>query len=144
MTPDLDALSRRAVACPRWRWLSGVLAWTDDLDYSPPLRVIEVDAAGLIVELLTDDFDVFTRARRCALPADLLADLRPVLDDELTVLSLLALVQDQPGWWWVAPTFYAAEMPWGVWRRDGTDEPRLHSAGQTPAEALVIALETAP
>ena len=29
MTPDLEALARRAVACPRWRWMPGVLRLRD-------------------------------------------------------------------------------------------------------------------
>ena len=32
MTPELEALARRAVACPRWRWMPGMaFFWCGDL-----------------------------------------------------------------------------------------------------------------
>lgn len=42
MTPELEALARRAVACPRGRWMPGMLGWRPDNQGVPhSIRFVE-------------------------------------------------------------------------------------------------------
>lgn len=126
MTPELEALARRAVACPRWRWMGG-MRWIDNRP--APLEPIALRVADIRPR---DGSDV----PRHALPD---------LTDPATLGCLLALVRES--WGRTAYTMYY----FSVWRscdrwalcadRDQEVDP---GDGPTEAEALVAALEAAP
>lgn len=117
MTPYLEALARRAVACKHWRWMPGmsIIGYIND-------RILETDKGPRIgkyvSELCTDDL--------------------PDLMDPATMGCLLALVR----WAWgegviVCPQHFAGK--WFI------DLPNGEVAfAHTEAEALVAALEAAP
>lgn len=135
MTPELEALARRAVACPRWRWLPGMaFFWCDDLH-----RVADREPGTLRTD----------------------GSLLPDLTDPATLGCLVALVREA----WRCPTVYVRQstsrrvsdgvFAWEVcdlWldaeacRALGVD--RQGSVGSwghgSEAEALVDALEAAP
>ena len=131
MTPELEALARRAVACPKWRWMDGMrvlsLAWAYD-GPSHPYR-------------FRGDFH--NRPNPTAYPD---------LTDPATLGCLLALVRE------VYPGCYAEPNGAPAW--DGMDErerdswwrvysfgrriPRPIGFGPIEAAALVAALEAAP
>jgi hypothetical protein len=127
-------LSRRAVACKRWRWMPGMLA-LDSCNEEHPARVIDArrsvvyeDNDGAIREGVVSRSDV------------------PDLTDPATLGCLLALVREA----WgddrvssVANTVYGTRMI--LMPDDAAPEgERLIGCSTTEAEALVIALEAAP
>lgn len=118
---DLKALARRAVACPRWRWMPGMLLSSPR---SWGLRIV----TGPIEEH---------------------ADAVPVLTDPATLGCLLALVREVHGI--AAVVYlprYGAIRCWRVVTfahgADWLTPARLFGEGATEAEALVAALEVAP
>jgi len=116
MTDEMIALSRRAVACPKWRWMPGMLATRPEL--SP---------AGLRVTMSN-------------LPMQSM--WLPDLTDPATLGCLLALVREAHGDPVLFARFRSARVrpDWAVsW--DGSD---VIATGATEAEALVAALESAP
>jgi hypothetical protein len=132
MTPDLDALARRAVVCKGWRWLPGMRT-TD------AMRVVH-------------DQPLFP-GRPCAIregawvdtfPPRPLRDALPDLADPATLGCLLALVRqayDEPE---IGLEYDAVLSLWGVFAANkGTRGTRRRGEGATEAEALIDALETA-
>jgi hypothetical protein len=119
MTDEMIALSRRAVVCPKWRWMPGML-WV--VSRVAPLE----DYAGRIVE----------GARRAPSGPGL-----PDLRDPATLGCLLALVREAWGDSTLHVVCAGGSRELGVWHaRWGTSSRR----GATEAEALVAALESAP
>lgn len=115
MTPaELEALARRAVACPRWRWMPGMR-----------YRV------GSVVGRLTDN--------QCKGKLPLVADAFPDLSDPATVGCLLALVRET----WAKPHAYVEfSDKWKV--AFYCDVGTHAFSSTTEAAALVAALEGAP
>lgn len=124
MNTETEALARRAVACPAWRWLPGML-----VKYTGPET--DLHPKGLALE---------TRVRRVNW-IEGQGDL-PDLSDPPTLGALLALVREAFG-----PTFHL--IPQGGWLTQGARLPNgatvnLGICEATEAAALVAALEAAP
>jgi hypothetical protein len=119
MTDEMIALARRAVACPKWRWMPGML-WVVSR-----VAFLE-DYAGRIVE-----------GACCAPFGPGLPDLR----DPATLGCLLALVREA----WKAPK---ANISWVTDDKCmvvfDTGHAQKFLLEDTEAEALVAALESAP
>jgi hypothetical protein len=130
MTPtDLEALARRAVACPKWRWMPGMLYHTQEQS-----------------NRLTDDHFVGG--------LKLTPICLPDLTDPATLGCLLALVREA----WNDPTLglFAVRggrsgRPARVWafggrkpRRRGFDHSIASAFFGSEAAALVFGLEAAP
>lgn len=122
MTPELEALARRAVACPRWRWVGG-MRWIDNRP--PPLEPIVCRVAD---NRPRDGSDV---------PRHVLPDLT----DPATLGCLLALVRE--AWGQPSATTLANHGRWYVVHAD-VDASSWLAAWPTEAEALIAALEAAP
>lgn len=135
MTPELHALARRAVACPRWRWMPG-MAGIDALGV--PFRCALTHHSGGMMVV----------AGMAFMPAhpDALARMFPDLTDPATLGCLLALVRKA----WGDPRLVAIYCErvhpgqsegWAV----QTADSRLPVVGKdygSEAAALVAALET--
>ena len=126
MTDEMIVLAKRAVACPKWRLMPGML--TDE-----GRRVMQVwpDNLGIKWSHLLDN--------RVVRDADALPDLT----DPATLGCLLALVREA----WGDPTLCVvldtSDGRWCVGRwEDGL--AMRGRGGATEAEALVAALEGAP
>lgn len=121
MTPELEALARRAVACRGWRWMPG-MRWVDNRP--PPLEPIALRVAD-------------TRPRD---GSDVPRHVLPDLTDPATLGCLLALVRKA----WGDPLAYTMAYC-GRWTlcsdRDEVIDP---GDGPTEAEAMIAALEAAP
>lgn len=125
MTPELEALARRAVACKGWRWMAGMLACVDvpmpHFDGAVRLRVVADDEAW-------------------GGPVGAPIDALPDLTDPCTLGGLLALVREAHG----SPLLRVEGFPDG-WRTVRSDRaPYIVGLGPTEADALVAALEAAP
>ena len=135
MTPELEALARRAVASKRWRWMPGMvdtLGNRANEDGWPSYSTIDYGATD-IVEVVTWK----VRPPRSALPN---------LTDPATLGCLLALVREA----WGDPGFCAAQSSTKIKGTDilGWDAfGSLHGRSckgmlyRSEAEALVAALE---
>lgn len=147
MTPALEALGRRAVACKAWRWTPGMLGeWPVD---GAKFRVVAVADDGLPLRVLKAEKDHTLQAWGLAGEPGAAGRFLPVLTDPATLGALLALVREA----WGDPGIYVACIPgtrmWCVRQAghnlryphpvldDDTDEA-------TEAAALVAALEAAP
>jgi len=121
MIDEQKALSRRAVACPKWRWLPGMLA-------------VELAGPG---KSLTGGRPV--RVDDCWHAVNV---WRPVLTDPATLGCLLALVREA----WGQDDLGAFRVIVGQWCTEVTPQEGQHHAfyGSSEAEALVAALESAP
>jgi hypothetical protein len=124
MTPDLEALARRAVACPRWRWMPGMLRLRD-----APGKADHGKREGRV-----EARDDWSYAEWPCLPD---------LTDPATLGCLLALVREA----WSEPILSVAWAGgrWYVVQRIlcSVDALRWIDTA-TEAEALVAALEAAP
>ena len=125
MTDQTD-LARRAVACPRWRWMPGMLADEN-----------AVPGTGLWRggRMRVDDSDLPAQPRHGCLP---------VLTDPATLGCLLALVREV----WGRPHL-AATYCGGYWSVDDPDDEhfdgdRGFGPWASEAESLVAAMEAAP
>ena len=124
MTPELEALARRAVACPRWRWMPGMLR-TDGT------RLCKYDGRGRWTGSKGGS-KVYIWAGT------------PDLTDPTTLGCLLALVREA----WMYPSANVEEMftrgaGWLAYtNNEGDRDHRFYGASE--AEALVAALEAAP
>jgi len=119
VTETQTALARRAVACKGWRWMPG-MRWI--VIRAAPLE----DYAGRIAEL----------GRRVPDGPGL-----PDLTDPATVGCLLALVREA---WGQEPTGFVVPTHAGGWSYYTRLIAADWYAGDTEAEALVAALESAP
>ena len=127
MTDEMTVLGKRAVACPKWRLMPGML--TDE-----GRRVMQVwpDDLGIKWSHLLDNRVVRD------------ADAIPDLTDAATVGCLLALVREAWGMsTGITVSYSSDEGLWGVsWC--GATHGGWCGRGKTEAEALVAALEGAP
>lgn len=119
MNHDLETLARLAVACPRFRWIPGIL-----VKYTGPAN--ELHPAGLALEC---------RVRRVNwIPSD---DDLPDLSDPATLGCILALVREAFG----DPSLFAECHPVGArWQIHSVDGG-IFGEGDSEAAALVAALE---
>ena len=118
-------LARRAVACPHWRWVPGMLLNANE-------RLVGIDPEGIPYG------HSHTAGHRVWLGEGSLPDLT----DPATIGCLLALVREAWG-----PTFHL--IPQGGWLVQGARLPgggtiNLGICATTEAEALVAALEVLP
>ena len=123
----MTALARRVVACPRWRWLPGMLS----IDSRGRLRVVDADAA-------------------CGVSGQLPAAYLPDLSDPATCGCLLALVRarygatTETGWCGLgAAPDWTVRIVQYEWHESGVQQivsVRHVGCGGTEAEALVNAL----
>jgi hypothetical protein len=124
MKPELEALARRAVACPRWRWISGMLRLRD-----APGKADHGKREGRV-----EARDEWSYAEWPCLPD---------LTDPATLGCLLALVREAYN-----DSFAHVEYELGEWIVWATPEDRRGkysmSVRKTEAEALVRALERSP
>ena len=130
MTADALDLARRAVACPGWRWLPGML----DTD---GWRILRGEEASGGASLASADGELMH-------DRSLSLSVLPDLTDPATVGCLLALVREA----WVDAGCWAEcdggdLTRWAVYSpATPTDRWRI-GVGTTEAEALVAALEAA-
>lgn len=137
---DLD-LARRAVACPKWRWMRGMTARYHDGSTRPSVFLSDDDFYDTEYACLgyPEDYDP---GGECEAGAPLLPDL----SDPATLGCLLALVREA----WGEPSLIAAmwdDPTWRVWdwcRNGLIGSPRRLGEGIGEAGALVAALEAAP
>jgi len=133
MTPDIEALARRAVACKGWRWLPGMLA------HHPNWRAGRVSHVGLTAVRVGLRYSSPVGGTEWAVPPLPITDLLPDLSDPLTVQAVLLLAREA----WNRPTAYLYYYG-GNWFFDPQQsEPTDHPSGRTEAEPLVAALEAA-
>ena len=158
MTPDLEALARRAVACPRWRWMGGMFWLADG-------RCPECHGAGGFRWLAADGSE---SAEQCPCAGRLphypgfvvghdMSGAIPDLTDPATLGCLLALVREAYG----SPALYCrlsstTRKSDGIqaWEVIGWLDPDHSPNGRggsfrgwgysSEAEALVATLEAAP
>ncbi len=135
---NLEELGRRAVACPRWRWMPGMmLQWKPENGSHYRGRVCDtwsfVNEGALYCE---GHEDRFTREE--------LKAAWPDLSDPATLGCLVALVEEA----WKCPIDMSFA---GACRFDVDAEERVYPqdhtvsfAAKTRVEALVAALEAAP
>jgi hypothetical protein len=149
MTPDHLDLARRAVACPRWRWMPGMLvAPILEDDTIEPVTGIIVSSHRLLL-VYWPDVGLRWQATR--------EHLLPDLTDPATLGCLLALAREA----WGDPALYVrlsdtSRKSDGVraWEVLGWLDPSRSPDGRggswrswghaSEAEALVAALESAP
>jgi hypothetical protein len=164
MTPDLDKLAHRAVACKHWRWMQGMAVMRKEADtlfdadsgMSFAISEIRVTAAAFEVCEPQDRFvDVSTllNDKTRSVGQMFLKDLLPDLSDPATLGCLLALVREA----WNDPTLglFAVRggrsgRPASVWafggrkpRRKGWDKSIASAFFGSEAAALVFGLEAA-
>ena len=120
MTPQEQALARRAVACPSWRWLPG-MRWVDHEHGRDDRLIDDEDAAA------------FTACPEGELPD---------LTDSATLGCLLALVT--AAYRWEMLPYKDSKGDWGARRAIPGYRPIIPSTHRTKAAALVAALEAAP
>jgi hypothetical protein len=133
MTPALEALTRRAVACRGWRWMQGMLIadngagvrflWEDDRY----LHGMAAEASGLWMRMNKD------------------RERLPDLTDPATLGCLLALVREA----WGDPYLIATKERGSCWiiaihLCDAMLVGGRYIRGATEIEALIAALEAAP
>ena len=152
----MDDLAQRAVACKGWRWMPGMLGWYAPVGSSGrrwsmedgsarKVRVLRAGAIGVPLAVLMVTADGESWPRGGAVSDCLSGDLLPDLTDPATLGCLLALVRDAWGEpktavsWWGSSSGCAPG-----WDLTVGDIPILGIEADTEAEALVLALETAP
>jgi hypothetical protein len=123
MTDEQTALSRRAVVCRGWRWLSGALDQT-----GRRVMCVWPDDLGIKWSHIPENCVVRD------------ADALPDLTDAATLGCLLALVRELRQ----EPTGFVVPTHAGGWSYYTRLIAADWYAGDTEAEALVAALEAAP
>ena len=125
MSPDLEALGRRAVACPRWRWMPGMVAVVPSLHDGATghtMRLTESQVKG----------------------KGLRPDLYPILTDPATLGCLLALVREATHRQWPLVVVNLGSYCQVGFVAGGEWFSPFGGCYSTEAAALVAALEAAP
>lgn len=144
MTPaDILALGRRAVACPRWRWLPGMRYLLREYVENSEERC--ADWTGTWGERV-DEFGPPPRTRVFSSRSPTVGDVEvigPDLRDPATVGAVLALVREAWGPEVYVEAAYTSPgaMEWFC-RRGGYDT--LYTRADSEPAALISALEAAP
>ena len=152
--PKCADLARRAVACPRWRWMPGMLVWWR-LDAEDEPMALRLHGWPDDYPTNPDDYepiypghlDAAHDAGAFGFPRD--AGIVPDLSDPATLGCLLALVREalepRGGSDYIASTMHTGSG-WGVRARFGSEGlvTIVECTHDTEAEALVAALERAP
>lgn len=132
MTEEQIALARRAVACKGWRWMLGMLA-------SDGGRVRTISTS----RIEWDYFDAFGSGHASTRVESV--SVLPDLTDAATLGCLLALVRDAWGDQTTQCRYFTGEATWCVCSAGGSIlVDGRYMWGKSEAEALVVALETAP
>lgn len=150
MTPETEALARRAVACAAWRWMPGMV---DQCGWRV-LRVASLRDTECVIAA-HDDEDVFQWWRNstgwhCSRTEDGAPEVGltryqppplwlPDLADPATLGCLLALVREA----WGDQRLRVEGYP-DCWRCVWWEGSRIVGLGPSEAAALVAALEAAP
>jgi len=141
MPSETEALGRRAVACPKWRWLPGMVARGTNRIWGW-LSWVRVEA--------------FSNSETCGEKAEQLENPYPDLNDYATLGCLLRLVREAWGdnyaWMRATNRYYAfsergadcCEPAWILHVLDPLTQTYRKIPGITEAEALIAALEAAP
>lgn len=97
MTPELEALARRAVACPRWRWMPGMLV--TGRGWFQSARICDVDCYGIpdLWEYRGYLCGPASAHRASDVSAWTHDDAFPDLTDPATLGCILALVREAHG-----------------------------------------------
>ena len=119
---ELEALGRRAVACPRWRWMPG-------------MTILGSKGRRVVVLGLSGAPEATSGMNSRAIEPDELPDL----SSPATLGCLLALVRIAYG----DPSFVARCVA-GLWYEESNTRALVARGSDTEAEALVAALEAAP
>ena len=133
MNPEIEALGKRAVACPGWRWLPRMVDQYGNtvLVVADGVPVEWVDLRGNYVDLVSD--------RRTGEARGFWVTSIPDIPDPATLGCLLALVREawaDPG---LTPVFR-----YGVWELFSKSALVCSPREATEAAAIVAALEAAP
>ena len=111
-------LARRAVACPRWKWMPGM--------------------KGVNADGITDRLMDWSEAGMSN------PDITPDLADPATLGCVMALLDGAYGEWWAEPPASPNKRGrWAVYVWNGYLTRRI-ATGATRTEALIAALEAAP
>lgn len=152
MSPELTNRARRAVACPRWKWLPGMLAWRT----TPKAEMVKVR----MIEGLDGDVELADSRRsevqpsgRYVLPSGHATvngwhreeSLLPDFTDPATIGCFAWLIADVHGGICVMEHRIHEPMKgWTVWQYDSDGSRRAIARAANRVEALVMALESAP
>lgn len=134
MTSPAETLARRAVACPEFRWMRGMLCLTDEDGYAA--RILSVGLTGKTSET-ADSYDgggIITRGH-------IRDEALPDLDDPATLGCLLALVRE--AWGVILVSDNESGTGWVVVAGDCGAKTSVTTSAETLAEALIAALEAA-
>lgn len=129
----LEELGRRAVACPRWRWMPGMLTLKGLNDTA--WRVLEKPKRKMHGLIITDS-DAIVVCNRGEQPG------LPDLSDPATLGCLLHLVREATGEQSSSPSWYPGgkhDYPHWAWYSDSCYGKLCE--GATEAECLVKVLE---
>jgi hypothetical protein len=138
MTDEMIALGRRAVACKGWKWKAG-------------MRARGCGDSGVVTTVWSDPdthqtTDIFVsydeECRSCEHAAPDYDQCLPDLSDPATVGCLLALVREAWGTAIIVSYLYDEGLWETMW--EGATAAGWCGRGDTEAEALVAALESAP
>lgn len=146
MTPELEALARRAVACKKFRWMAGMRMLRPANEANRlPMRIIQSGARQSATNARIGDvgFIAAHEPPGAAWCGGYERDDIPDLADPCTLGGLLALVREA----WGRPDIHAHTVArLGVWTVGciGTPDALITVSGPTEAAALVAALEAAP
>ena len=119
---ELEALGRRAAACPRWRW-------------TPGMTILGSKGRRVVVIGLSGAPEATSGMTSRAIGPDELPDL----SSPATLGCLLALARDAYG----DPSFVVRCVA-GLWYEESNRRALVARGSDTEAEALVAALEAAP
>lgn len=150
MSADLETLARRAVACPRWRWMAGMAAVREDahtLTDHPTgfsFQASEIRATTATFEVCEPEHrfvevSLLLNGKTRSYGSMFTMHLLPDLSDPATVGCLAALVRTATG----KPHLFAQFTLQESWSICDLHDHRSHFVG-SEAEAWIEVLEEVP